>query len=667
MDLLRILDAKPEPAIVDNDHFQIDTIYQYSNHYNIATPMSDFQKELIDQIISLHYSDILLFFEKLDNNTWNSTSKNKREIISSSLETLLRNAKLVCLHPYLLIDHFFPKSLTTRDLPTRLAETSGKFQILNDILIQLDSIYNNKYKDANSVHLGIFVRAGKAMDLIDALCIGFKCNLKRYSGIKLRDSSANQKKNINLNLNIHLLPLDSDSLNEKEWSALKSSNIKLDFAILFDINTDPSDLITASIVNPYHTKFLRLVPINSVEHIELYYENCVKTRGIEEFIKPITAAIVCLRDKVGMLPSNLKPAYNKNFIYLREYLGNPRTVKWPLPDLPPIRNYTSRDVEKSLLTEVKFNFDNDELLKEEQENQQRSVESSLNTNFGGKTKMISHIIQPRFSKKNPTCKNYYENKRLMKNYLMNPLNNEYENLTGISREINHNDVLTHTLIYHFDMSIKRMIDLNKEVESFNEFSNIRLNDYQVMLDAYLKLKNDVEKKTVDLELINKTINEYTDNVNNAKEDIKNLNGKIEALTKDESVDPVVREYINKDLEKYQLLEEIAKMEQKLENCNNENKYMLEEISRADKSIADSNVKIDTLTKSNNELNSKVEAIKTDDSAIVSAQKSLDTATVKLKGLEKESENVKGELADAIAKLNDIGSRPRHVNYYGRNK
>ena len=136
MDLLRILDAKPEPQIVDTNHFRIDPIYQNSNIYRIATPMSDFQKELIDQIVSLHYSDILRFFEKLDSESWENLSSNRKEIIITSLETLLKNAKLVCLHPYLLINHFFPKSLTTRDLPNRLAETSGKFQILNNILSQ---------------------------------------------------------------------------------------------------------------------------------------------------------------------------------------------------------------------------------------------------------------------------------------------------------------------------------------------------------------------------------------------------------------------------------------------------------------------------------------------------------------------------------------------------
>lgn len=420
MDLLRILDAKPEPCVVDTGHFKIDPEYQNSNIYKIATPMSDFQKELIDQIVSLHYSDILRFFEKLDAESWETMTKNHKEIIISSLETLLKNTKLVCLHPYLLIDHFFPKSLTTRDLPNRLAETSGKFQILNDVLIQLDSIYNpvdksDRSKRGKDIDIAIIVRPGKAMDLVDALCIGHRCNLKRYTGIKLRESSANQKKNMNLNLNIHLFPSDFKNINEKDAVAnLNNYEKKMTFIILFDLNIDLSDPFFTKLINPSLTKCLKLVPINSVEHIELYYEQHINTRGADEFLRPIAAAIVVLRDRVGKLPSALKPAYAKNLLFLKEYLSDPTNTTWPLPDLPPIGNFTSRDVERSLLTEVKFNFDNEEILKEEEENRP-SVQESLNTNFGGKTQMIGHIIQPRFFKKNATFKNYYDNKRLEKN------------------------------------------------------------------------------------------------------------------------------------------------------------------------------------------------------------------------------------------------------------
>lgn len=676
MDLLRILDAKPEPTIVDTDHFKIDPQYQISNIYNIPTPMSDFQKELIDQIVSLHYSDILRFFEKLDSESWDNMSSNRKEIITSSLQTLLKNTKLVCLHPYLLIDHFFPKSLTTRDLPNRLAETSGKFQILNDILIQLDHIYNpvdklDKTKKGQSIDVAILVKPGKAMDLIDALCIGHRCNLSRYTGIKLRDSSANQKKNMNLNLNVHLFPSNFDKMNEKELDAnnvsgYKPNTRKMTFVVFFDLTVDLNNPFLQNITDPNTTKFFKLVPIYSVEHIELYYEQQIQTRGVDEFLRPMTAAIVVLRDRVGQLPSTLKPAYTKHLQYLKSYLANPIHVKWPLPDLPPIGNFTSRDVERSLLTEVKFNFDNEELLKEQEENRP-SVQDSLNTNFGGKTQMIGHIIQPRFAKKNATFKNYYDSKRLEKKYLMNPLNKDYENLTGISKEIKQHEVLTHTLIYHFDASIKKMIDLDEEVKSFNDFSDIRLKNFNVMLEAYEKLHKDVKEKESKLSAIDKDINEYTEKTEATKVELKAYEDKIEEISKSDSKSDKVKEYILKDIEKYQLYGEISKLEHELENNKNENKYMEEEIDRALNSIQESEKLIEKQKETNEKYTDEIKRIKTDDSDIIQRTRELDGSIEKMKAYEKEISEIKQKLNDTLVSLSEIGHRSRHVNYYARNR
>lgn len=671
MDLLRILDAKPEPCIADTDHFQIDPAYQLSNVYKIATPMSDFQKELIDQIVSLHYSDILRFFEKLDLESWDNMSSNRKEIITSSLETLLINTKLVCLHPYLLIDHFFPKNLTTRDLPNRLAETSGKFQILNDLLIQLDSIYNpadktDKSKKGKYVDIAIIVQPGKAMDLVDALCIGHKCNLTRYAGIKLRDSSANQKKNMNLNLNVHLIPSDFEAINEKELSSnLNNFTTKMNFVILFDLSVNLNNPFLTSISDVNKTKFFKLVPINSVEHIELYYEQQIQSRAVDEFLRPITAAIVVLRDRVGQLPSILKPAYTKHLLFLKHYLADPLNTKWPLPDLPSIGNFTSRDVERSLLTEVKFNFDNEEILKEEEENRP-SVQDSLNTNFGGKTQMIGHIIQPRFAKKNATCKNYYDNKRLEKNYLMNPLNKDYENLTGISKEVKQHEVLTHTLIYQFDASIKKLIDLNKEVQSFNDFSDIRLKDFQQMADAYTKLNKDVKEKEEKLGKIDKEIEDYSGKAESIKNEVKDYREKIEQITQSDSINGRRKEYLLKDIEKYNLLEEIGKLEQKLESSKNESKYMEAEIERAEKSIKESENLIEKQNETNEGFLVKIEKIKNDNSDVLREKQKLDDMTEKMKSLEKDSAEVKQKMEDSLISLNEIGHRSRHVNYYGRN-
>lgn len=669
MDLLRILDAKPEPRIVDTDYFQIDPGYQNSDVYKIATPMSDFQKELIDQIVSLHYSDILRFFEKLDDESWDNMSNNRKEIIASSLETLLENTKLVCLHPYLLINHFFPKSLTTRDLPNRLAETSGKFQILNDLLIQLDAIYNpasksNKLKKGPEINVAVLVRAGKAMDLVDALCIGHRCNLKRYTGIKLRDSSANQKKNMNLNLNIHLLPCNFEDINEKEIE-LNIKN-KMNFIFLFELETDLTHPFMNKLVDQSFTKFFKLIPINSVEHIQSYYEQQISSKGIGELLKPITAAIVCLRDRVGQLPSNLKPAYTNNLLYLRDYLANPLYVKWPLPDLPHIGNFTSRDVERSLLTEVKFNFDNEEILREEEENRP-SVHESLNTNFGGKTQMIGHIIQPRFSKKNPTVKNYYDNKRLEKNYLMNPLNKEYKYLSGISSELNQHDVLTHTLVHHFSNSIKKTTRLNEEVNSFNKVSNVRIKDFEVVIVAYEKLSRDLSETQQSHFNVNKKIEERNQQIEKIKHENTEYQDFIDKLSVSSTIDNEIKDYIVKDMEKYDILEEINRLEQKLEGVNNENKYMTEEIDRAEKAIVESHTQIDKHKINNQSLQKLVQKIKDDNSSIEAEEAELRTLNEKLKDLEEKHYELDAKIKETLINLSEIGHRSRHTNYHSRNK
>ena len=673
MDLLRILDAKPEPCIVDVNHFKIDPEYQNSNIYKIATPMSDFQKELVDQIISLHYSDILRFFEKLDNKLWYSMNESRKEIIITSLETMISNIKLVCLHPYLLINHFFPKSLTTRDLPNRLAETSGKFQILNDLLIQLDSIYNpidknDKSKKGKNIDIAIIVRSGKAMDLVDALCIGHRCNLKKYSGIKLRDSSANQKKNLNLNLNIHLFPSEFENLNEKEISTnLNNFKKKMNFIIYFDSDIDQNNQFLNKLIDFRKTKFFQLIPIYSVEHIELYFQNQTNSRSIDEYLRPITAAVVVLRDRVGQLPSNLKPAYTKNLIFIKDYFSNPLINKWPLPDLPPIRNFNSKDVERSLLTEVKFNFDNEEILKEEEENRQ-DIKESFNSYFGGKTKMINHIIQPRFSKKNPIIQNYYQNKRLEKNYLMNPLNKDYENLTGISKQVSQNEITTHTLIYQFDTTLTKTIKINEEIDSFKKFNNIRIKNFDIMIETYEKLNNELKKNEEKLKLTDDEINEITFKTEIIKNEIKDYNDNIQKL-KDSSIDSNNSENqdVLKNFERYELLEEIKKLQGKLDSNKNENKYMKEEIERAEKSIIESESQIIKLKESNEELYIKIEDLKNDNTEINKEENILSSLKNDLKKSENEISESKKVMEELLANLNEIGHRSRHLNYSSRNK
>ena len=147
----RILDTAPDPAIVDAQTMGVsgDT----SGDYWLPASMCLYQKELTDQIVSLHYSDILKYFE---------TSDYREDIVIGSMKSMCLNSEYVATHPYLLIDHFMPKSMITKDIPGHLAETSGKFAVLRD-LITLVQEYET--------HTVLMARSDRTMDLLEALLL----------------------------------------------------------------------------------------------------------------------------------------------------------------------------------------------------------------------------------------------------------------------------------------------------------------------------------------------------------------------------------------------------------------------------------------------------------------------------------------------------------------
>ena len=76
MNLLKILDTKPIPSIMDSK--MLGATGNVSGDYWLQTTMNLYQKELTDQIVSLHYSDILRYFE---------TSDYKADVVVESMKT----------------------------------------------------------------------------------------------------------------------------------------------------------------------------------------------------------------------------------------------------------------------------------------------------------------------------------------------------------------------------------------------------------------------------------------------------------------------------------------------------------------------------------------------------------------------------------------------------
>lgn len=749
MDLLSILATKPDPPTIHESQFFIDKEYQNSGDYKLATPLSDFQKELIDQIVSLHYSDILKFFERVTDaegkenanvilHEDDSMRSPQEKVIIDSLETLLLNTQLVCSHPYLLIEHYFPKSLTGKDIPKRLADTSGKFKILATLLDLLDNIYNpeekenSKDKDSKNkknhhhntkdkeiedtvntkkiikrkeepIDIVILSRPGKCIDLLDALFMGHRCIIKRYIGSKIKENSHNKSKK--LNLKVHILPSDMKNL-RKDMELPKD----VKFIIPFDIscNIDNEQIIK---MKSKDCKIIRLVPINTIEHIALYYRDLVTARNYSDYLKPVTAAVVIMRDKVGQLPSDLRAVYSQNLEYLNNFLYDSKLNKWPLPEFSPIPYFTSKDVEKSLRSEVKFTFEEDENFhnvnvngndnnnnNNNASNDTDGVDSNggvesetlqpINFNVGGKTQMVGHIFEPmqyfRLSRKTKQEKiDFYETKRLEKNYLSNPLvSKDYSHLSGIiiGDEDNDNDIgnnnnsngaesgdriLTHKLMHQFTTKLYELDKLNNEFKSYEDYSNIRQKNMSIMIEAYDKMKTEYDENNQSkIELENK-ITDSSNKLNELKNEISLLENKINDIGEGDD-DKLRNQWIKNEKEIIEIEDNIEILNNKSIGLKNETEYMDLEIERANKSKIDSNLEIEKLTNEYNQLIlefnkfNKFSSIDLEENQL--NLQNLQRSQESLKQSKEELDEVLSQLSETFRKLNDSNLRSRYVNY-----
>lgn len=334
MDLGRILDGTPEPpSIVPALDFFTSGILQPADtnsdrDYVLPVPMTPFQKQLTDDVVSLHYSDILRFFE---------SGSLENLVLQDSLENLYANTQLVATHPYLLVQHYLPPNLLLKDVPNKLSRSSGKFSVLVDLI---DLIRDKK------IDVALISRAGKSFDLIEALLLGRMINYKRYSGTYLRQSNKTYKKYST----IHLFPssqLDSTYIGSERF----------DLVIAFDLSFNPTDSHIQAVRTQSRppdsppAPIIRLIPYYSAEHI-VYKFRDLKNENETLYMKRVVAAIVVLRGRAGAVPVDLRPYYSLGLKFLLPWISDPIKSQWPLPPIPEIDIYSAQDVEKSLLTEV---------------------------------------------------------------------------------------------------------------------------------------------------------------------------------------------------------------------------------------------------------------------------------------------------------------------------
>lgn len=570
MDLLKILDTKPVPAIVDARILSASD--NTSGDYWLPTPMCLYQKELTDQIVSLHYSDILRYFE---------TKDYKDDVVIHSMETMCLNSGYVATHPYLLIDHHLPKSLITKDIPGHLAETSGKFTVLRDLIDLVQEYETNT---------AIVCRPGRTMDLLEALLLANKVNIKRYDGHSIKP----KQKFKNFSCTCHLFP--SQDLDLSRYPI--EINSQFDMLICLDTSMDTNASDIQKILqhsrdpksNEFRAPIVRLIAINSVDHCQLFFGK-LHGKNSREFLESVTAAVVVLRDRVGTLPPDLRPIYAQKVRYLMDWLENP-SIPWPLPDLYAIKKYTPMDVEKSLLTEVHYSQIEDEL------------EAAFST---GKKR-----VRAKWEKNNVKAveaKSFYDVKRLKNDYSTNPIKQDMGRITGIANYVVMSNnyhlstgIITHKLIQSIGQTylyLKLQRDQIAFYENLNDLQERRKDFYQNEKTAIEKKFNDVNSRKLE-------------NVNSSKALESSNQAKMEAIEiKEKELDDLL-EILAGDRDKYQnmkelfsecgdLENEISKEERLSSSKEMEREYMEKEINRATKAVQEMEIEIKAKTLEADEL------------------------------------------------------------------
>ncbi|CEP24755.1 unnamed protein product [Cyberlindnera jadinii] len=560
MDLLKILDGTPEPPIVS-----LTTSENLSGDYWLPVPMCEYQKELTDQVVSLHYSDILKYFETDD----------KEQVLLDSLEVLYLNSQLVATHPYLLIDHYMPKNLATKDTPNNLCDTSGKFKVLRDLISMLEG---------RSIDVALVGRSGKLLDMLESLLLGTRCNIKRHHGsnLKIPAKSQNTKNNKPKVLTMHIIPSDVDDF---------VTTSKFDLVISFDIT--PTNEFLQSLRKSTRVPILRLVSTNSIDHIALYFRQ-FHERGTEEYLVQVTAAIVVLRDQVGVLPPDLRPIYFKNLTYLKDWCEDFVHTPWPLPEMSSIRRYDAGDVERSLLQEV-------------------------------------HYEKNTEPKREPVS--YYEAKRLNKDYISNPLKEVNFGILSVNSKFS--DALTHRLIQGLTRVFGELQLKLDELTHLEEFDNA-IKDFT----------------RVDESKLNDEIKGYNDRISSAISKSGELSSQIESLKSQIRQAEATAESLstNTKLQRIKELKElISKEEHRSGNNVTEMEYMAKEIGNAEKSISDSDVEVEQLKKSIGENQQKVDGYWSNFQALV-----IDDS--ELKHVQERIESLKFQIEDSLTKLQNSKAR-----------
>lgn len=302
-----------------------------SGDYTLPAPLCLAQKELLDTVVSAHYSELLGFLD-----TDNLTHKYTKDLIK-----MLAEIQQVTTHPWLLLDFQRPANLFTRDMPHRIGELSGKFEVLGRLVRATREL---------GLHIAVLVGDANLADLAEGYLTDKTHNLFRYANGKTINHPPPEQSFVASSSCYHIVPTRLEEL-------VASVNFAFDFMIVmddtFDLASSYAQGIRAQLRDPSKraplAPLVRLIPLGSVNHVLPYMDPAVLDR---ETLTAVLGSTVVLAQDAGVIPAELEYLYDSDFRDMTPWFQN-ADRPWPLARPEPTPRYRPTDVEQVILAHEK--------------------------------------------------------------------------------------------------------------------------------------------------------------------------------------------------------------------------------------------------------------------------------------------------------------------------
>ncbi|KAJ8103975.1 class II histone deacetylase complex subunits 2 and 3-domain-containing protein [Lipomyces tetrasporus] len=319
--------------------------------YAVPVGLRDFQRQMYEQVLILHSSEILRFCD------FGSSSKAFRDRLAQDMLKVLNRTLLAATHPYLLVPTLLPRNLSDKDESRYIVHSGEKFRILDNII--------TVFKEAG-LKLGIVAREGHTMDIVSDFLGGKRIKYARRDGViesdvETDEEDVNSENEAFAKVTVIVVPSTARDRNTKKK---KFALPKVDLVVALDasfIGSEPQVRQLRGVANEGDiptVPVLRLVSVNTSEHALL---GAAATLGLHDSVvdtavlSSIITAITLLRARAGTLPESVVKEIDAMPAKLPEWLARGCTTMFPVSLIaPPSGNSFAVDIPSTMFSVREF-------------------------------------------------------------------------------------------------------------------------------------------------------------------------------------------------------------------------------------------------------------------------------------------------------------------------